>query len=66
MEDVDLSLDDMIAKVNSDLVGKFINIASRCAGFITKRFDGKLGAPDLDALAPYRASVEGGESYNFV
>jgi len=61
MEDVDLSLDDMIAKVNSDLVGKFINIASRCAGFITKRFDGKLGAPDLDALAPYRASVEGGE-----
>lgn len=61
MEDVDLSLDDMIAKVNSDLVGKFINIASRCAGFITKRFDGKLGAPDLDALAPYRASVESGE-----
>jgi len=61
MEDVDLSLDDMIAKVNSDLVGKFINIASRCAGFITKRFDGKLGAPDLAALAPYRSSVESGE-----
>ena len=61
MEDVDLSLDDMIAKVNSDLVGKFINIASRCAGFITKRFDGKLGAPDLDALAPYRASLDAGE-----
>jgi methionyl-tRNA synthetase len=61
MEDVDLSLDDMIAKVNSDLVGKFINIASRCAGFITKRFDGKLGAPDLEALAPYRSSVESGE-----
>ncbi|WP_230969617.1 methionine--tRNA ligase [Nitrogeniibacter aestuarii] len=61
MEDVDLSLDDMIAKVNSDLVGKFINIASRCAGFITKRFDGKLGEPDLEALAPYRASLEAGE-----
>ncbi|QID18911.1 methionine--tRNA ligase [Nitrogeniibacter mangrovi] len=61
MEDVDLSLDDMIAKVNADLVGKFINIASRCAGFITKRFDGKLGAPDLDALAPYRASLDSGE-----
>jgi methionyl-tRNA synthetase len=61
MEDVDLSLDDMIAKVNSDLVGKFINIASRCAGFITKRFEGKLAAPDLAALAPYRASLEAGE-----
>ncbi len=61
MEDVDLSLDDMIARVNSDLVGKFINIASRCAGFISKRFDGKLGESDLDALAPYRASLEAGE-----
>jgi methionyl-tRNA synthetase len=46
MEDVDLNLDDMIAKVNSDLVGKFVNIASRCAGFIAKRFDGKLGEMD--------------------
>lgn len=42
MEDIDLNLDDFIARVNSDLVGKFINIASRCAGFITKRFDGRL------------------------
>ncbi|HRP66296.1 MAG TPA: methionine--tRNA ligase, partial [Thauera sp.] len=42
MEDVDLNLDDMIAKVNADLVGKFVNIASRCAGFIGKRFDGRL------------------------
>ena len=46
MEDVDLNLDDMIAKVNSDLVGKFVNIASRCAGFIAKRFGGKLAAHD--------------------
>jgi methionyl-tRNA synthetase len=46
MEDVDLNLDDMIAKVNSDLVGKFVNIASRCAGFIAKRFDGKLAEHD--------------------
>ena len=61
MEDVDLSLDDMIAKVNSDLVGKFINIASRCAGFVGKRFDGRLGESDPDALAPYRASLESGE-----
>uniref|UniRef100_UPI003FA32DC2 methionine--tRNA ligase subunit beta n=1 Tax=Zoogloea ramigera TaxID=350 RepID=UPI003FA32DC2 len=48
MEDVDLNLDDMIAKVNSDLVGKFVNIASRCAGFIAKRFGGKLGEMDRD------------------
>ncbi|MDP1658827.1 MAG: methionine--tRNA ligase, partial [Methylotenera sp.] len=42
MEDIDLSLDDFVARVNSDLVGKYINIASRTAGFISKRFDGKL------------------------
>ncbi|MBI4989611.1 MAG: methionine--tRNA ligase [Rhodocyclales bacterium] len=49
MEDIDLSLDDFIARVNSDLVGKYINIASRCAGFISKRFDGRLGAIDKSA-----------------
>jgi len=42
MEDIDLNLDDFIARVNSDLVGKYVNIASRSAGFIGKRFDGKL------------------------
>lgn len=42
MEDIDLNLEDFVARVNSDLVGKYINIASRCAGFITKRFDSKL------------------------
>ena len=42
MEDIDLSLDDFVARVNSDLVGKYINIASRTAGFINKRFNGKL------------------------
>ncbi len=42
MEDLDLSLEDFVARVNSDLVGKYVNIASRCAGFINKRFDGKL------------------------
>ena len=41
-EDIDLNLDDFIARVNSDLVGKLVNIASRCAGFISKNFDGKL------------------------
>ena len=42
MEDIDLSLDDFVARVNSDLVGKYINIASRTAGFISKYFDGEL------------------------
>ena len=42
MEDIDLSLDDFVARVNSDLIGKYVNIASRCAGFIAKQFDGKL------------------------
>ena len=42
MEDLDLNLTDFIARVNSDLVGKYVNIASRTAGFIAKRFDGKL------------------------
>ncbi len=42
IEDVDLNLNDFVARVNSDLIGKFINIASRCAGFINKQFDGKL------------------------
>jgi methionyl-tRNA synthetase len=42
LEDLDLNLDDFVAKVNSDLIGKYINIASRSAGFISKRFDGKL------------------------
>jgi methionyl-tRNA synthetase len=42
LEDIDLNLDDFAQRVNSDLVGKYINIASRAAGFIAKRFDGKL------------------------
>jgi len=42
IEDIDLNLEDFVARVNSDLVGKLVNIASRCAGFISKRFDGRL------------------------
>jgi methionyl-tRNA synthetase len=42
MEDIDLSLEDFVAKVNSDLVGKYINIASRTAPFLTKNFGGQL------------------------
>lgn len=44
VEDIDLNLEDFTLRVNSDLVGKVVNIASRCAGFISKRFDGQLSA----------------------
>jgi methionyl-tRNA synthetase len=44
VEDIDLNLEDFTLKVNSDLVGKVVNIASRCAGFINKQFDGQLSA----------------------
>ena len=50
MEDIDLNLDDFIARVNSDLVGKYVNIASRCAGFLTKFFDGKLKFGEAKSL----------------
>jgi len=42
MEDLDLNLDDFVARVNSDLVGKYINIASRTAGFLVKRFEARV------------------------
>ena len=42
MEDLDLNLDDFVARVNSDLVGKYVNIASRASGFLSKRFAGKI------------------------
>jgi len=44
VEDIEFNPDDFVARVNSDLVGKYINIASRAAGFLAKRFDGKLSA----------------------
>ncbi len=42
VEDIDFNPDDFVARVNSDLIGKYVNIASRAAGFISKNFDGKL------------------------
>ncbi|MFZ5662921.1 MAG: methionine--tRNA ligase [Pseudomonadota bacterium] len=42
VDDLDLNLADFVARVNADLVGKFVNLASRCAGFIEKRFEGRL------------------------
>ena len=50
MEDIDLSFDDFILRVNSDLIGKLVNIASRCATFINKNFDSKLASKHDDPL----------------
>jgi len=49
--DINLNLDDFVTRVNADLVGKVVNIASRCAGFITKQFDGKLSDVYPEKLA---------------
>ncbi len=60
LEDIDLSLDDFVARVNSDLVGKYVNIASRCAGFVAKRFDGRIDAAALShpLVAQLRATAD--------
>ena len=60
LDDIDLSFDDFVARANADLVGKFVNIASRCAGFITKGFDGRL-AGALPAPALYEAGAAAAE-----
>ncbi|HSC72479.1 MAG TPA: methionine--tRNA ligase, partial [Candidatus Methylomirabilis sp.] len=59
MEDIDLSLDDFVARVNSDLVGKYVNIASRAAGFLSKQFGNALSqdserGPEGNALKTLR------------
>jgi methionyl-tRNA synthetase len=50
-EDIDFNAEDFMARVNADLIGKYVNIASRAAGFIAKRFGGKLGAVSADGQA---------------
>ncbi|WP_199543490.1 methionine--tRNA ligase [Paraburkholderia kururiensis] len=59
MEDIDLSLEDFQARVNSDLVGKYINIASRAAGFLIKRFEGRVqdSAMQHPLLGTLRAAI---------
>ncbi|MBX3643957.1 MAG: methionine--tRNA ligase [Rubrivivax sp.] len=64
VEDIDFNAEDFVARVNSDLVGKYINIASRAAGFIAKRFGGRLsadlgveGRTLLDGLRAHRDTV---------
>jgi methionyl-tRNA synthetase len=68
VEDLDFSPDDFIARVNADLIGKYINIASRAAGFLSKRFGGQLSADVgvegralLDGLRAHAAAI--GELY---
>ncbi|AOJ10963.1 methionine--tRNA ligase [Burkholderia mayonis] len=59
MEDIDLNLEDFQARVNSDLVGKYVNIASRAAGFLIKRFDGRVqdSAMNHPLLATLRDAI---------
>ena len=62
IDDLDLNLEDFVQRVNSDLVGKVVNIASRCSGFISKGFQGKLSseldAPDiLDQIQSYKDEI---------
>jgi methionyl-tRNA synthetase len=61
VDDIDLNLDDFSQRVNADLVGKVVNIASRCAGFIGKRFDNQL-ADRLAEPALFQQFVDTGES----
>ncbi|MBI3367860.1 MAG: methionine--tRNA ligase [Burkholderiales bacterium] len=65
VEDIEFNPEDFVSRVNADLIGKYINIASRAAGFLAKRFGGKLsadlgveGRTLLDALRAHRATVE--------
>ncbi len=60
VDDIDLNLEDFAQRVNSDLVGKVVNIASRCAGFIRKRFAGRL-ADRLDDPALFQSFVDASE-----
>jgi methionyl-tRNA synthetase len=61
VEDIDLNLEDFSARVNSDLVGKVVNIASRCAGFIKKRFNGTL-SDNIAEQALFDEFVAAGDS----
>jgi methionyl-tRNA synthetase len=57
MEDIDLNLEDFVARVNSDLVGKYINIASRTAGFVAKKFENKLITAQHAVIDDMRAAA---------
>jgi methionyl-tRNA synthetase len=67
VDDLDLNLEDFSARVNSDLIGKYVNIASRAAGFISKRFNGRLhdgiftadDYPLMDKIVALQAQLQG-------
>ncbi len=61
VDDIDLNLEDFLQRVNSDLVGKVVNIASRCAGFISKRFNGEL-ASTLHDQGLYQELIDAGDN----
>ncbi|MCK9512971.1 MAG: methionine--tRNA ligase [Pigmentiphaga sp.] len=58
VEDVDFNPDDFVARVNSDLIGKYVNIASRAARFIERHFEGELAPPDADFLAEVQSVLD--------
>jgi len=60
VDDLDLNLDDFLLRVNSDLVGKVVNIASRCAGYISKKCDGQL-SPNCIEAELYQSFSQTGE-----
>ncbi|WP_338848657.1 methionine--tRNA ligase [Massilia sp. W12] len=60
VEDLDFNPEDFVARVNSDLIGKYINIASRAAGFISKKFDGVLTDPRARSSNPFWNSLQQG------
>ncbi len=61
VDDIDLNFDDFSQRVNSDLVGKVVNIASRCSGFISKRFDSVLSA-NCSEPALFEEFINAGEA----
>ncbi|MBN8427250.1 MAG: methionine--tRNA ligase [Xanthomonadales bacterium] len=58
VDDLDLNLEDFAQRVNADIVGKFVNIASRCAGFVHKHFDGRLAAELDDTSLSFYLSAQ--------
>jgi methionyl-tRNA synthetase len=62
VEDLDFTGEDFVARVNSDLIGKYVNIASRCAGFIAKKFDGKLAGSLSDTAKEWISRALNGEN----
>ena len=65
IDDIDLNLEDFQVRSNSELVGKLVNIASRCAGFVNKRFDNTLASelPDPELYATFANLSSAEHSY---